>query len=87
MEIRTTRNVTIGDTVFVAGNLPDERSPSRYLVLKEVLLPSSPKMGRMFEMVTLDGSNTGNHRNCWDYYLVLAPSNPPGLSTQPLPNL
>ena len=87
MEIRTTRDVEIGDTVFVAGNLPGERSPSRYLVLKEVLLPSSPKMGRMFEIVTLDGPNTGNHRNCWDYYLVLAPSNPPGLSTQPLPNL
>ena len=87
MEIRTTRAIQVGDIVFVAGNLPGERSPSRYSVLKEVLLPSSPGMGRMFEMVTLDGPNTGNRRNCWDYYLVLAPSNPPGLSTQPLPNL
>ena len=87
MEIRTTRAIQVGDTVFIAGNLPGERSPSRYLVLKEVLLPSSPGMGRMFEMVTLDGPNTGNRRNCWDYYLVLAASNPPGLSTQPLPNL
>lgn len=87
MEIRTTRAIQVGDTVFIAGNLLGERSPSRYSVLKEVLLPSSPSMGRMFEMVTLDGPNTGNRRNCWDYNLILAPSNPPGLSTQPLPNL
>lgn len=87
MEIRTTRDVEIGDTVFIAGNLPGERSEFRYYIQKETSLPSSPGMGRMLELLTLDGPYAGNHRNCWDYYLVLAPSNPPGLSTQPLPNL
>lgn len=89
MQFRTTRAIRIGDTVAIAGHVPDTLSSGRYRVLCEaqVDLPPGPGHGHMFELQMLDGPHVGLRRNCWDYYLVLVASNPPELPTQPLPNL